>query len=126
MPDALPNMPGTPPKPEPTADPVLSTTKCDLCDKFADFGVMNPGARDQAVCKAHLPWIYNINALPENVVPLKSHGQIYAAALKEKELQGLGGRKYASGENSDKASTPSAKQSNGAKGTVPTGDTSGN
>jgi len=126
MPDTPPNMTGTAPKPEPTVDPVLSTTKCDKCDKFADFGIMNPGARDQAVCTAHLPWIYNINYLPENVVPLKSHTQIYAEAVKEKNLRGNGGSKYASGADSDKTSTSGTKQSDGAKGPVSSGDTSGN
>lgn len=115
-------MPDTPLKPE----PALSTTKCDMCDKFADFEIINPAARDQAVCTAHLPWIYNIKSLPENVVPLKSRAQALAAAVKEKNSRGSGGFKGESGANSDEASTSSTEQSDGAKGTVPSGDSSGN
>lgn len=104
----------------------ISKVKCDLCDTPADFKISNPSAKDQSVCKAHLPWIYNIKALPENVVSLDSEAQLYAAALREKELAGSGEVKNASRKNSDKASASSTKQSDSAEGTVPAGDTSGN
>jgi hypothetical protein len=114
-------------KPEPTVDPVISVTKCDMCDKAADFKVSNPSARDQNVCKAHLPWIYNINFLPENVSALNSANQIYASALKEKASRSEGGyRVDESGENSDQASTSGTEQGDSPKGTFPAGDTGGN
>jgi len=88
--------------------------KCDACNTPADFSIVNASAKDQLVCKEHLPWIYKDKPLPKNV------SSIDVTTVKKDEL------KNASGKNPDKASTPSAKQSDVPEGTVPSGDTSGN
>ena len=91
-----------------------SEVKCDVCNTPADFSIVNASAKDQLVCKEHLPWIYKGKPLPENV------SSIDVTTVKKDES------KNASGKNSNKASTPSAKQGNLAEGTVPAGDISGN
>jgi hypothetical protein len=91
-----------------------SEVKCDVCNTPADFSIINASAKDQLVCKEHLPWIYKDRPLPENV------SSIDVTTVKKDES------KNASGKNSDKASTSSAKQGDLAEGPIPTGDTSGN
>jgi len=85
-------------------------TKCDKCSKAAVFHIDNPSAANQDVCELHLPWIYNINALPQNVT---KHVNL---DIKEKV-------KDESRENTNKTSSSSTKQNNAPTGPVSTGST---
>jgi hypothetical protein len=90
---------------------MAANDKCDICDKDAELLIFNISANDQKVCESHLPWIYNVDNLPDNVSRYPKIEKVQEEVKSE------------SGKNSSKASASSAKQSNTGTGPISTGST---